>query len=136
MLKKFSEFNAKIITFSKNKKKITKLEKFLKKKNINFIIESGDALDINFLDNFSEQCLKRYKKIDIFINNVGGGGRWGNSDILKTNDEVWDEVYKKNNLSLQFLLKKFYLYDKIKIRENYFNCPSSSTNFTEGDRLG
>ncbi len=134
-VKKFSEFNAKIITFSRDKKKINKLEKFLKKKNINFIIESGDALDINFLDNFSEQCLKRYKKIDIFINNVGGGGRWGNSDILKTNDEVWDEVYKKNNLSLQFLLKKI-LPGMIKSRSGRIISigSSSSTNFTEGDR--
>ena len=31
-VKKFSELNAKIITFSRDKKKVNKLEKFLKKK--------------------------------------------------------------------------------------------------------
>lgn len=134
-VKKFSELNAKIITFSRDKKKVNKLEKFLKNKNINFITETGDVLDINFLDNFSKHCLKRFKKIDIYINNAGGGGRWGNRDVLKTNDNVWDEVYKKNNLSLQFLVKKF-LPGMIKSRSGRIISigSSSSTNFTEEDR--
>lgn len=34
--------------------------------------------------------------VHILINNVGGGGRWGDYDILKTPERVWDEVYDKN----------------------------------------
>lgn len=34
--------------------------------------------------------------VDILINNVGGGGRWGGLNILDTNREVWDQVYRKN----------------------------------------
>jgi 3-oxoacyl-[acyl-carrier protein] reductase len=34
--------------------------------------------------------------IDILINNVGGGGRWGDEDILKTPKATWDEVFQKN----------------------------------------
>jgi 3-oxoacyl-[acyl-carrier protein] reductase len=34
--------------------------------------------------------------IDILINNVGGGGRWGEEDVLKTKEEVWQEVWNKN----------------------------------------
>lgn len=33
---------------------------------------------------------------DILINSVGGGGRWGDNDICKTDMETWDEVYQKN----------------------------------------
>jgi 3-oxoacyl-[acyl-carrier protein] reductase len=34
--------------------------------------------------------------IDILINNVGGGGRWGTEDVLTTPEEVWQEVWNKN----------------------------------------
>jgi|TARA_R110002020_G_scaffold78488_6_gene197357 3-oxoacyl-[acyl-carrier protein] reductase len=34
--------------------------------------------------------------VDILINNVGGGGRWGEEDILQTAPRVWTEVYDKN----------------------------------------
>lgn len=131
-VKKFTEYNANIITFSRDKKKIKKLESFLKKKKTKFMIEAGDAIDKKFLNNFSKRCLQKFKKVDIFINNVGGGGRWGNKDLLKTNDDVWDEVYKKNNLSLQFLIKKF-LPGMIKSRSGRIISIGStaSTNFTE-----
>lgn len=34
--------------------------------------------------------------VDILINNVGGGGRWGFEDVIKTHSDVWYEVYEKN----------------------------------------
>jgi 3-oxoacyl-[acyl-carrier protein] reductase len=34
--------------------------------------------------------------IDILINNVGGGGRWGTDDVLTTPEESWDGVILKN----------------------------------------
>ena len=34
--------------------------------------------------------------VDILINNVGGGGRWGDEDLLKTDNCVWEEVFNKN----------------------------------------
>ena len=34
--------------------------------------------------------------IDILINNVGGGGRWGTDDILNTPISVWRDVLEKN----------------------------------------
>lgn len=33
---------------------------------------------------------------DILINNVGGGGRWGDADVSETAHEVWQEVLQKN----------------------------------------
>lgn len=34
--------------------------------------------------------------VDVLVNNVGGGGRWGKPNIEETAAEVWDEVYQKN----------------------------------------
>ncbi len=43
-----------------------------------------------------ERMIAVMEGIDILICNVGGGGRWGEYDILETKDEVWGEVYLKN----------------------------------------
>ena len=59
------------------------------------MIKQGDILDDDFIHNFSKEVLNKYKKIDILIHNVGGGGRWGKDNFLKTKLNVWDEVYKK-----------------------------------------
>ena len=40
-------------------------------------------------------CLAQVGPVDILINNVGGGGRWG-ADIATTDPQIWDEVYTKN----------------------------------------
>ena len=34
--------------------------------------------------------------VDILVNNVGGGGRWGHENVLETSLKVWGEVYQKN----------------------------------------
>ena len=37
--------------------------------------------------------------IHILVNNVGGGGRWGNAVVEETPEEVWTEVFAKNALA-------------------------------------
>jgi len=39
---------------------------------------------------------KRWGGVDILINNVGGGGRWGQELIENTKLSIWEEVYTKN----------------------------------------
>jgi 3-oxoacyl-[acyl-carrier protein] reductase len=41
---------------------------------------------------------------------VGGGGRWGNEIIEKTNDKVWLEVFQKNALIAAHLTSRFIPY--------------------------
>ena len=49
---------------------------------------------------------KRWGRIDILINNVGGGGRWGEEEPLDTKPEVWSEVYQTNmGTATQFTMK-------------------------------
>lgn len=54
--------------------------------------EGVDVLDVLAI----EAYLREKSKFDILVNNVGGGGRWGNENPLKTDPVVWNEVYQKN----------------------------------------
>ena len=98
---KFAKLGANIISFSRDEKKIKNLIRKLNKfKNIKFLVVKGDILDKSFPRNFAPQVLKKFNSIDILIHNVGGGGRWGNIDIAKTQIKTWYEVFDKNNLGL------------------------------------
>mgnify|MGYP000910650029 FL=1 len=35
-------------------------------------------------------------RIDVLVNNVGGGGRWGKESVTKTAVRTWNDVYDKN----------------------------------------
>jgi len=68
-----------------------------------------DALSIQSVDELIAQVLEiAHGGVDILVNNVGGGGRWGDEDPLQTELKVWNEVYQKNvgvaiQLTLAFL---------------------------------
>jgi 3-oxoacyl-[acyl-carrier protein] reductase len=56
-----------------------------------------DALDEKSIESLISQVLDVVNDgVDILINNVGGGGRWGQNDPLQTELRVWNEVYQKN----------------------------------------
>ena len=109
----FANLGANVITFSRDKKKILNLKKKLNFSKTNYLVEEGDILDEKFIHSFSRVVLKKYKKIDILIHNVGGGGRWGGENFLNTNLNIWDEVYKKNNSGV-IIFSKYFLPTMIK----------------------
>lgn len=51
------------------------------------------------LDRSFASVLEAFGRLDILVNNVGGGGRWGSEDVEATKEEVWLEVYEKNALA-------------------------------------
>ena len=55
-----------------------------------------DALDRQSCIQAHEQAVRHFGDVDILINNVGGGGRWGKENVEETEADVWDEVYRKN----------------------------------------
>lgn len=109
----FAKLGANVITFSRDKKKITNIKKKLDSLSTNYLIEEGDILDEKFVHSFSKLVLKKYKNIDILIHNVGGGGRWGKDNFLDTDLNVWSEVYLKNNRGI-ILFTKYFLPTMIK----------------------
>jgi len=60
------------------------------------------------------KALKEFSNIDILVNNVGGGGRWGDENPLATETTVWREIYEKNAMvavrftinSIPYMLKR------------------------------
>ena len=86
----FAKLGANVITFSRDKKKISLLKKKLNSLKATYFIEEGDVLDEKFIHSFSQTVLKKYKKIEILIHNVGGRGRWGEENFLNTNLQVSD----------------------------------------------
>ena len=109
----FAKYGANIITFSRDKKKIKNTKKILSKYKKKNLVEEGDILDPDFPEHFAKKTLKQFKKIDILIHNVGGGGRWGKDSIFDTDPNVWNEVYEKNNRGV-VLFSKFFLPSMVK----------------------
>jgi 3-oxoacyl-[acyl-carrier protein] reductase len=78
----------------------------LKKYNIDYISLIGDVLKDREREDCFNQIINKWGKIDILINNVGGGGRWGKENIEDTDPIVWHEVYKKNAEAAIFYTRK------------------------------
>lgn len=57
------------------------------------LVDASDANDVKRLIDILES---EVGGIDILVNNVGGGGRWGLEIAEDTDDEVWASVYQKN----------------------------------------
>jgi len=57
-------------------------------------VHSGDAIQA-----FCDDVAKQWGGVDILVNNVGGGGRWGKESVEDTDEKVWLEVYEKNALA-------------------------------------
>lgn len=73
-----------------------------------------DVLDSKNIKAAWSQIQSTWGGIDILINNVGGGGRWGSEQLLQTPREIWSEVFQKNfgaaleftNLAIPHMLSK------------------------------
>lgn len=46
-----------------------------------------------------QELVRTWGTLHILVNNVGGGGRWGEASVEGTPDEVWTDVYTKNAMA-------------------------------------
>jgi len=46
-----------------------------------------------------DAVIEKWGTIHVLINNVGGGGRWGNPTVEASEERVWLDVYEKNAMS-------------------------------------
>jgi len=91
-----------LILISKNKKKLLNLKKKYKK-IINLNIFAVDLAKVERLNNTIKKIIKKFKKIDILINNAGVWGPIGNFD--KNNWKKWLEALNINLISSSYLIK-------------------------------
>jgi 3-oxoacyl-[acyl-carrier protein] reductase len=79
-----------------------------------FIALKCDVLNPSEIESSWTKIKNQWGGVDIVVNNVGGGGRWGFEDITKTPLNTWNEVMQKNfgvathltNLALPFMIEK------------------------------
>jgi len=59
----------------------------------------ADVTDRPAIGRVVEAVIGRWGRLDILVNNVGGGGRWGSEIVEDTPLDTWIEVYNKNALA-------------------------------------
>jgi 3-oxoacyl-[acyl-carrier protein] reductase len=71
----------------------------LKSYSVKTLAVAADMLEPAAADRVMDVVARDWGRLDILVNNVGGGGRWGKEDIAETDMEVWSEVYEKNAMA-------------------------------------
>ena len=91
---------------SRTQSRLDETMSILKQYNIDAIAVKADVLEENAVEKVMNVIKDCWGKLDILINNVGGGGRWGEEEPLDTKPEVWGEVYQKNaGIAAEFTMK-------------------------------
>jgi len=60
---------------------------------------SADVFIAKDIDRVMDTVSEAWGGIDILVNNVGGGGRWGSVVVEETPEQVWMDVYTKNAMA-------------------------------------
>jgi len=96
-----------ICVFGRTQERVDKMKERLDKLHVENICMTADVLDFDSYEMVENAIKSRWGGIDIVINNIGGGGRWGKPDMLETEEAVWKEVYDKNLTSAMKYTKMF-----------------------------
>ena len=85
-----------VAVFSRTKQRVDETREILKKMDVDNLCLVADVLDESSFSCAEKVIKDNWQGVDIVVNNIGGGGRWGSSNLLETTDLVWKEVYDKN----------------------------------------
>ena len=104
-----------VAVFSRTPQRVNDMKSALLEYDVNSISMVADVLDKNSYSRIENAIKEQWGGVDIVVNNIGGGGRWGSPDLLATKDNVWEEVYDKNltaamkytRMFLPYMLEKF-----------------------------
>lgn len=104
--KLLGKYGCKVIYCSRTSDRLKKTKKILDDLGIENLPIQFDAVDELSCLNAFNLAEKKYGHIDILINNVGGGGRWGKENVEETDLKVWDQVFNKNAKAAIIFTKK------------------------------
>lgn len=85
-----------IAFLSRSLERLSEQDRLLKEEGVSTLPLQCDVLDPLAIKHSWDVLNERWGGVDILINNVGGGGRWGTEEIIDTPISTWDEVYQKN----------------------------------------
>ena len=69
-----------IAIFSRTKSRLDEALTILSEYDVECIAVQGDALELDTADKVMKTIDKHWARLDILINNVGGGGTWGQEE--------------------------------------------------------
>ena len=93
---KLGSYGCKIAIMARSLENLEETSEQFRKKNIEHLYFQADALSEEDCNHVMDKIESSWGRLDILINNVGGGGRWGKENIEQTPPEVWKEVHQKN----------------------------------------
>ncbi len=71
----------------------------LKTYGVKLLTVAADLLEAEAADRVMDVVDREWGGVQILVNNVGGGGRWGKEIVEDTDMRVWGEVYEKNAMA-------------------------------------
>ncbi len=83
----------------RNEVRLAQTSADLAKRGCKGLTIQGDVVESADLKRILATIQQTWGTVDILVNNVGGGGRWGSETIEATAETLWQEVYDKNVLS-------------------------------------
>lgn len=84
---------------ARDKKRLEGASRALNKWGVKVLAIAADVLKAEDIKRVTETIDKKWGRLHILINNVGGGGRWGTPRPEETPEAVWMDVYNKNALA-------------------------------------
>ena len=113
--KELSYHGCNIAFCSRSEINLESTKKYFEGNNVKYLSFKADVLRDDDCNNVMHCIDSEWGRLDILINNVGGGGRWGKENIEDTDYIVWKEVYQKNaNAAILFTRKAIPLMRKNK----------------------
>ena len=94
--RKLASLGCKIAFTARSLGPLKDLSKEFNDKGVENIFFQADALSEKDCNEVMDEIDSKWGRLDILINNVGGGGRWGKDNIEETEVHVWKEVHQKN----------------------------------------
>jgi 3-oxoacyl-[acyl-carrier protein] reductase len=84
---------------SRSQERLDAATKELKAFGIRTLAVAADVLEPEAAHRVMDVVDRDWGELQILVNNVGGGGRWGKDSVEETELRVWSEVYEKNAMA-------------------------------------
>jgi len=84
---------------SRSQERLDAASAALRRLGVEVLAMVADVLDPAAADGVMDAVERSWGGVEILVNNVGGGGRWGKEIVEDTDMRVWGEVYEKNAMA-------------------------------------